>query len=166
MREERLIVDGMLGSLARKLRMYGFDTVYSPDFDDKKLLEAADSEERILLTSDKILHANAFRKGFQSILVMGENDADRLVEVFSRLSISGGNLDPANSRCPLCNGEIGKVDTLEIAPFLPTKTLEMNVVFYRCSSCAKIYWQGSHWKHLGSLSRRVQEQLHDTQNGE
>ncbi len=51
-RPPRFVADAMLGSLARKLRIFGFDTLYFKDGGDSELLKLAKSEGRILLTSD------------------------------------------------------------------------------------------------------------------
>ena len=39
--QPRFLVDGMLGSLARKLRILGFDTVYDPKSEDDELRTSA-----------------------------------------------------------------------------------------------------------------------------
>jgi len=60
-----LIVDAMLGSLARKLRIYGFDTVYDKDSEDSSMLIAAKTESRTLVTCDKELHKLAVQRNLQ-----------------------------------------------------------------------------------------------------
>ncbi|MFQ6135141.1 MAG: Mut7-C RNAse domain-containing protein, partial [Nitrososphaerales archaeon] len=36
--KDKFVVDGMLGSLARKLRIFGYDTVYDAKIGDKEIL--------------------------------------------------------------------------------------------------------------------------------
>ncbi|NWJ90898.1 hypothetical protein HX856_06690, partial [Marine Group I thaumarchaeote] len=45
----------MLGKLAKKLRLLGFDTFYSSSIADNKIIIMAKNEKRILLTKDRIL---------------------------------------------------------------------------------------------------------------
>ena len=49
----RLLADGMLGRLARWLRLLGYDTAYENDADDLYLARRARAEDRILLTRDR-----------------------------------------------------------------------------------------------------------------
>lgn len=51
----RFVADVHLGTLARLLRLLGFDTWYAPDADDQALTERAVGEERILLSRDREL---------------------------------------------------------------------------------------------------------------
>ena len=70
------IADGMLGSLARKLRIFGFDTLYYNDVEDFKLIEIGEQQERILLTCDKILIQRAMNAGISSCLLYTSDAAD------------------------------------------------------------------------------------------
>ena len=47
------IVDAMLGNIAKKLRLLGFDAEYFSDIDDSQLVEKAKIENRILISRDK-----------------------------------------------------------------------------------------------------------------
>ena len=56
------IVDAMLGKLAKKLRLLGYDTAYSSDIDDEDLIRIAKNENRILITKDVQLARKAEKK--------------------------------------------------------------------------------------------------------
>ena len=58
----KFVVDGMLGKLARWLRMMGHDVEYSNSMDDSELLTIARKEQRILLTRDFELYQQCHRK--------------------------------------------------------------------------------------------------------
>ena len=50
------IADAMLGKIAKKLRILGFDTIYiSSSTNDREILDLLIHTKRILLTSDKEL---------------------------------------------------------------------------------------------------------------
>lgn len=53
LRESKFIADVHLGTLARKLRLLGFDTLYQNNFDDPEIIDLALAEHRIILTRDK-----------------------------------------------------------------------------------------------------------------
>ena len=64
----KFLVDAMLGRLARFLRIFGYDTLYANDLEkyygmnpisDKKLLEHALRENRILITRDYSFYKKA-----------------------------------------------------------------------------------------------------------
>ena len=54
-KEFSFLADAMLGKIARKLRIFGFDTVYDSNLDDENILNSSNYIGRILLTSDKEL---------------------------------------------------------------------------------------------------------------
>src|SRR5271155_5865762 len=65
----KFLVDGMLGSLSRKLRMLGFDTIYDSSSADSELRSLAKITNRILLTGDVELYITAKRSKIGTILV-------------------------------------------------------------------------------------------------
>ena len=71
----KFVADGMLGKLARWLRMMGHDVIYSVEFNDSELLELAKKEERVLLTRDLELYKRAIGKGIDAYYVEGEDRA-------------------------------------------------------------------------------------------
>ena len=91
----------MLGSLARWLRFFGFDSVFlEPGPEDRLLSEQARAEGRWLLTKDREL-ASA---GPRTVLVRADDLDDQLIEVFTRLGLQpDATLERA--RCSECNGE-------------------------------------------------------------
>ncbi len=153
----RFVVDGMLGSLARKLRIYGFDVLYDAEILDESILAIAKNEDRIILTSDKALHNKALLNELKSILLSEEEDEDRIVAVFRNFGLKL-ELNPKNSRCPLCNGDIEEVNKSRLKN-VPESILEKHDHFYSCMRCGKVYWIGSHWSRLRKLSERVRQRL-------
>jgi len=155
----KFIADGMLGKLARWLRLAGHDVVYIGDLkmpageQDDALLSLSDREDRVLLTCDIELHRRARRAGVKSAFIQGSDLVDQLVQV-SRRSGSKIQIMPENSRCPMCNGMLKEASKEEVEGKVPAKVLEGQSKFWRCSSCGKIYWQGSHWKTIVEMAER------------
>jgi len=146
----KFIADGMVGRLARWLRLIGNDVVYSRDLTDSELIRRAVTEARILLTSDVELYRRAVADGADSFLVKGGTEAERLARIAKRFRIDL-NIDTATSRCPTCNATIRPIKKEQVKEKVPPSTYEVFNEFWECTNrdCGKIYWQGSHWKKIG-----------------
>lgn len=147
-RENRFIVDRMLGPITRYLRFMGYDTTSAhslaegrPD-EDTLLLAMALQEDRILLTRDAEL---AQRGKELSVLVTH----DEVMEQVQQLVDCGLIRRRVTlSRCSLCNTPLREANTCEIgeAEYAPKDWRAFS--FYWCERCRKLYWNGSHGKHL------------------
>lgn len=138
--QTRFLCDAMLGSLARWLRFFGFDTVFlEPGLDDRLLSDRAYREGRWLLTRDRALAA----VGPRTVLVRAEALDDQLVEIFERLGLRpDATLEGA--RCSECNGELVDASRDEVAETTPPHVLATAPRFRRCTGCRRVYWPGSH----------------------
>lgn len=151
----KLLADAMLGSTARKLRAFGYDTAYFREGDDSSLVELAQSEDRVLLTADRALLARAKARGVRAVLVDEPTEGRRMEQVrdaMDDLGLTGGR---GGSRCSSCNGPLEKLDRKEAFGRVPDPVARRHRLFYRCVDCEKIYWKGGHWKKLRSLGRRL-----------
>ncbi len=52
-------VDAMLGNIAKKLRLLGYDSEYSSNINDDELILNAKKENRIIITKDELLYHKA-----------------------------------------------------------------------------------------------------------
>jgi uncharacterized protein len=143
----RFLIDGMLGSLAVKLRILGYDSEYERSSKDEELLREAKKTERILVTADSDLFIRCSRLHLPSILVKEKSDRDRICAVLDKIGVSKLHLD-ARSRCSVCNGDLNQSGADEFG----------RIVFV-CADCGKRYWRGSHWKKLEPLFAEVSETL-------
>ena len=64
-----------------------------------------------------------------------------------------------NTRCTLCNGELNHVEKNTIKNKIPYNVFQKTNDFWKCSSCKKIYWEGTHIKRLQSFVSRLNEKL-------
>ncbi len=156
---DKFVVDGMLGSLARKLRIFGYDAMYDPKKGDKEILTLARSEGRTVLTSDRNLFQIATKGKVDCILIIEDGDEERLVTVFRSIRFGAKHLEPQSARCSGCNGEINLVKKEEVADTVPDGVLKNHETFYRCVSCGKVYWIGGHWRRLYELSEKINRRL-------
>ncbi|HEV2119600.1 MAG TPA: Mut7-C RNAse domain-containing protein [Candidatus Bathyarchaeia archaeon] len=145
----RFLVDGMLGGLARWLRILGHDVRYGTTAIDNDLLKIAREENMILLTRDKELYQRAIAKEIVSLLVLGETEEERLAQMRKTFGIS---LDPitANTKCPECGTNLVEASKSDVADRVPQASLKLYDQFWKCASqnCRKVYWIGSHWKQI------------------
>jgi uncharacterized protein len=145
----------MLGSLARKLRIFGFDTSYFAEGGDLELEALARREKRVILTSDRRLFAHSEGRGIRAILVEGRTDTTRLRSI-ARQAGPGMTLRLGGrqaSRCAVCNGELELIKKSEaVTSKIPPKVLASHRLFYACRSCSRFYWRGRHWDRLRRLS--------------
>lgn len=155
----RFVVDGMLGSLARKLRMFGFDTLYYNSIDDDKIMAIGKEEHRILLTCDKTLFQRAINAGIESVLLNGSEDIDDMAHVLQNIKISDIEFLPPESRCPVCNGMLDTCGKDSVNKSVPENVLNAHEQFYVCRECGKVYWEGSHMKKLQQFAFAVKERL-------
>ncbi len=81
----RFLLDGMLGSLARWLRIGGYDTEYRKDTEDDELVDEALRWSRILLTRDEVLVIRAKKRGADSIYIKSERDEEALAQLSAEL---------------------------------------------------------------------------------
>ena len=69
-------VDAMLGNIAKKLRLLGFDSEYFSDIDDSELLERSQNENRIIISKDQNLIKRAEKMNISSIYISKENEIE------------------------------------------------------------------------------------------
>ncbi|MGC8839517.1 MAG: Mut7-C RNAse domain-containing protein, partial [Anaerolineae bacterium] len=79
------LLDGMLGRLARWLRILGYDAAFEPDLEDAQLVRRARAEGRILLTRDRDL---ARRRGVRVLLLEYECLEGQLQQLQRDLGLS------------------------------------------------------------------------------
>ena len=135
----KLLLDAMLGSLARILRMCGHDAAYCLDRGveaDDAIRDLAAREDRVVVTRDRELAERAT----ESLLVESKDVDDQLRE----LAAAGVALTPTpGERCGACNGELREVEREgnEIPEHVPDDASPV----WRCEDCGQYFWEGSHW---------------------
>lgn len=140
----KFIADGMLGKLARWLRILGQDVTYSTQFEDTDLIEVAQKQHRILLTKDFDLYQRATTKGINIFYLEGRTKAEKLAELAHRLDFPL-IIDIKRSRCPKCNAEIRLTPKENVEDKIEKNTFFYYNEFWTCLRCGQIYWQGAHW---------------------
>lgn len=140
LRRIAFVIDANLGKLARRLRLLGFDALYSNRFHDAEIADISAAEKRIVLTRDRrLLHARRITHGYWVRSVVPEA---QIREVLRRFDLHR-QIRPF-FRCLVCNGLLKPVAKADVFDRLEPKTKLYYEEFYTCDMCGRIYWEGSH----------------------
>lgn len=169
------VADAMLGNIARKLRIFGFDTVYRAQVDDDEILKIGIEQDRVILTADKELFRRIVKVGARGVLVSsGTTEFEALVHILMKNGITSVGMNGIGSRCSVCNGHL-KQRTLDQVKndddedynncnnndgvIVPDKVIACHNQFFQCISCGKIYWEGGHVKRIRDLVQNIDAKL-------
>jgi uncharacterized protein len=153
------LADAMLGDIARKLRILGYDTAYMKDTSDSCVLQAALKEKRILLTRDKELFKRVVKGGVQGILLEEQDETDNIAYALTKNKIYCVSFDSRTARCSLCNGILEPRSSTKVKRRLPRNVVTTCNKFFQCSNCGKAYWEGSHISRLHMLAQRINNKI-------
>jgi hypothetical protein len=150
LRRTRFVLDVHLGTLARYLRLLGFDALYRNDYDDHEIVRLAHDQSRIILTRDKGLlkHAAVTRGRW----IRHTRPLEQLRETLLAFDLAG-SARPF-TRCAVCNGSLRALARRSVASLVPARVRERHDKFARCTVCGRIYWPGTH-------TLRIREALQD-----
>jgi uncharacterized protein with PIN domain len=143
------IADAMLGSLAKWLRILGYDTRFDPALSDHQLVRLARAEDRVLLTRDRAL---AQRRGVRILSIHGERLDEQIRQVLTDLELEP---DRSFSRCPVCNQQLETVDSETIRSRVPAYVAQTHNTFRCCPACHRVYWRGTHWQRMDERLARL-----------
>ena len=145
----------MLGTLAKWLRILGFDTFYAnAEMTDGELLSIAKRENRIMFTQDKEL---IIRGKKENLAIIGIETTD--LDLQLNQALKHVNIDEKSilSRCTLCNTVLDTVEKDKVQGKVPGKVFENNEKFWFCSKCNKFYWMGSHYNEMISKIENIKK---------
>ncbi len=144
LRRIRFVADAHLGRLARQLRMLGFDTLFRNAWPDPELARISARSGRILLTRDRALLMR--REITHGCFVRPQRPAEQLAALIRRLDLCA-EIRPF-SRCMVCNALVVGVSKEAVRAALPPRAAAVQERFHRCTGCAKVYWEGSHYRAM------------------
>lgn len=146
--EKRFVVDSMLGKVAKWLRILGFDTLY---------VRLAHQDQIDFYTSRGFFVITRTRRWCAQPKVFCPNSnepMEQLRQVIGELSIARSEIRPLH-RCIRCNRLLEGISRDQAFEHVPDYVFETNSIFYRCTSCQKVYWRGSHPKRMMDRLQRV-----------
>ena len=155
LREPKFIADAHLGSLARYLRMLGFDVIYKSKFTNTEIIETALKETRTILTRDReLLKNNKITHGYW---IRNEETEEQLKEVINRFDLKNDIRE--FTRCLECNNILELIEKEKIKDRLPSKVKQWQNEFRYCNHCDKIYWKGTHYDRMLYIIRKIRQNV-------
>lgn len=170
MNDPKFLLDEMLGSLVRWLRILGFDTCYGHDFKvseeenlDSLLIEKGKQQHRILVTKDVDLAHRAEGKGVSVILLHADDIEKNLEVLVNKLDLHVSE-KKAGKRCPECNTPFRKISKEAVREKVPPRVEKFQEEFWICPKCKKIFWKGKHWNAIRDVISNLQKQQEKEEN--
>ena len=153
------VIDAMLGNLAKKLRLLGYDSVYSSDIVDDELISIAKKQNRIIITKDVELANKAIKQQIETIQITKSDEIDQFTQINEKINLGKFSIEASSSRCPVCNGVLVKTEKKLVQNDVPEGVLENIQDFWKCSKCNKIYWEGTHILNLQKFTEKLNDKL-------
>lgn len=147
-----LMMDTMLGRLARWLRILRFDARYYPKGSDDQLITLTLQDSRVLITKDRLLTCQCPPVAFY--LLHSNVVREQLLEIAPLLRF----LEPSRvmeGLCTVCNSRLLVTPKREVIGAVPTHVARTTERFWTCPGCGRVYYQASHQR----LMRRFLEDL-------
>jgi uncharacterized protein len=145
--EKRFVVDSMLGKLAKWLRVLGFDA-------RSERLMSQDQIEAYIRDGLHPITRNQRWCGRGGVLCVRANDPmAQLIEAIGSLPIKAEEVRPLR-RCIRCNQLLENLSRDRALRYVPEYVFETNTVFHQCPNCLRVYWPGTHSKHMMERLRR------------
>ena len=147
----KFICDQMLGRLTRWLRILGYDTEYPVTGPDSDLIARAAETERVLLTRDRTVSRS---NKVNALYINSDKLEEQLAQLSKEFSLKleaelveneDGSL---KNRCGLCNGILLPLPREDAENNVPEGVFTNQQKFWKCSTCKKIYWEGTHWDQI------------------
>lgn len=143
----------MLGTLAKWLRILGFDTYYAnSEISDEELLEIAKRENRTIISRDKDFVISGKKQNVDAIEITDIDLDEQLKQVLKHVKIDKKFI---LSRCTICNSKIKNIKKNEVQGKVPKRVYEKNDNFWFCSKCKKYYWAGSHYDKINEKIKEL-----------
>jgi hypothetical protein len=144
--DPRFALDGHLGTLARDLRLLGFDSWYQRTVDDADLVSMSVESGRMLLSRDLgVLMRSAVAN---ASYVRATDPDEQIVEVLARFGL-GEKVQPFR-RCLACNGLLVNASAAQVAANVDARIAAQFSSFRHCPDCGRTYWEGSHYERLAA----------------
>ncbi|HWR71868.1 MAG TPA: Mut7-C RNAse domain-containing protein [Nitrospirota bacterium] len=145
----KFIADAMLGRLAKRLRLLGYDVLYDPAWEDNEIIRLSLEHGRTILTRDTRLASRPVASNH--ILI----EHDRVSAQVRQIQRQPGITAPPVflSRCSRCNHPLVPAAKKDIVDLVPDHVYATKKDFFKCTGCGKVYWRGSHVRRMSEEQR-------------
>lgn len=155
----KFLADAMLGNIAKKLRLFGFDCKYFATIEDDQLISIATTENRILVTRDHGITNICKKRNVSVIDLFSADEVNQIVEIYKKINLTKCVIDIKDIRCSICNDIIRSIEKQKITDRIPIMVEQNLEQFWMCICCNQIYWKGTHIRNLQKLIDNINERL-------
>jgi len=134
----------MLGKLAKRMRLLGFDVLYHRTLDDNEIIRLSLEQRRVILTRDTAITERPLATNH--LFITGNLVKAQLDQVL--LTLHGNTVPGFLTRCSLCNEALIPIAREEAKDLVPPYVYDKQESFLRCEQCKRIYWVGTHVKRM------------------
>ena len=139
----KFIADVMVGKLAKRMRLLGFDVLYDHRLKDNEIICIALEQGRIIVTRDTGLASRPLAQN--SILIASNRIDEQLHQVLEKAPSPS---EAILTRCSACNTPLTATVKENIRDQVPNHVIEQHREFLRCDTCGRIYWKGTHIRNM------------------
>ncbi len=150
----KFIADVMLGKLAKRLRLLGFDVLYSSAFSDNEVIRLSLEQDRCILTRDRALAQRPLAAN--SVFVRSELVEEQLQQVIAEKGSPVPSSGPF-TRCSRCNTRLQPLSRHQAGDLVPQHVLQHTQTFLHCTNCGRVYWRGSHVRNMKGWNRTAKK---------
>ena len=148
----KFIADSMLGSLAKWLRIFGYDVLYEPAWKKEEMINLSLRDDRIILTRDTHLTKKI---GLKVFFVEEDGLEKQLNQIIKELSLTL-NESMIFVRCTTCNTLSKIIPKEEVKDRVPTYVYSTQDEFRICPKCNRIYWAGTHLESVKKMIGKLE----------
>lgn len=142
--QPRFLADRMVGTLAKWLRILGYDTVYMPEVSPASVKREARRQGRTLLTRRRCFLNQKDVPPF--VFIRADRFREQLKQVCTdlQLKVSSSLL----RRCSVCNRELETIDRAQVQARVPAYVWQTQSGFFHCRQCRRVYWDATHRQRM------------------
>jgi len=144
----KFIADVMLGRLAKRMRLLGFDVLYDRTMDDNEIIRLSLAQNRVILTRDTGLAVRPLAANH--VFIKYDALDDQLGQILDTPTFA--SVPGLLTRCSCCNEPLTSISRSDVRDRVPQYVYERYDDFSQCTKCERIYWKGTHVKNM-RLSR-------------
>lgn len=141
----RFIADVMLGKLAKRMRLLGFDVLYDRTLGDNEIIRLSLEQNRVILTRDTELAGRPLAAN--RLFIRHDAVKDQLRQVIDTFMIE--SVPGPLTRCSVCNDSLLPIAKQDVKDIVPEYVYGNHGGFLRCVSCGRVYWKGTHVRNMG-----------------
>jgi uncharacterized protein with PIN domain len=141
----KFIADVMLGRLAKRMRLLGFDVLYDRTLDDNAIIRLSLEQDRVILTRDTALAERPL--AVNHVFITYNDVRAQMQQVLA--AFPGEILPQPLTRCSECNEPLAAISRKKIKDLVPLYVYEKHETFLHCMICKRVYWTGTHVGRMG-----------------